>query len=69
MNLKELDELGLPAQLIIKTSAQSISLAAQKPAPSRWPMVGVESDERVARICEKAYKASYYTGDWMMQGS
>ena len=69
MNLRDLDELGLLAQLIIEASAQSISLTAQKPAPSRWPIVGVKSDERVARICEKAYKASYYTGDWVMQGS
>ena len=69
MNLKDLDELSLPAQLIIEASAQSTSLTTQKPAPSRWPTVGVESDERVARICEKAYKASYFTGDWVMQGS
>ena len=69
MNLKYLDELSLQAQLIIEASAQSISLTAQKPAPSRWPTVGVELDERVARICEQAYKASYYTGDWVMQGS
>ena len=63
MNLKDLDELGLPAQFIIEASAQSIPLTAQKPAPLRWPIVGVESDERVAQICEKAYKASYYTSD------
>ena len=45
MNLKELDELGLPAQLIIEASAQSISLTVQKPAPSRLPIVGVKLDE------------------------
>ncbi|EDR06904.1 uncharacterized protein LACBIDRAFT_328257 [Laccaria bicolor S238N-H82] len=39
--------LGLPAKLVVETSAPSASLAAQrKPAPPKWAMFVVESGER-----------------------